>query len=102
MKMRHHLRLPLRCPVMFSTDAIIGEGRVLDLGVPGCAVQSEVVPLPGEYVRLHILTPNVDGAFAVQVAKVRWVQPHQFGVEFLRFDDGQQVTVRRLFEALEN
>ena len=102
MKMRHHLRLPLHCPVIFSTDDVVGEGRIVDLGVPGCAVHSEVVPAPGEYVRLHILTPQKAGAFAVHVAKVRWVKPQQFGVEFLSFDDGQQVTVRRLFEALEN
>ena len=38
MKMRHHLRLPLHCPVIFSTDDVVGEGRIVDLGVPGCAV----------------------------------------------------------------
>ena len=46
-EMRHHLRLPLHCPVIFSTDDVVGEGRIVDLGVPGCAVHSEVVPAPG-------------------------------------------------------
>jgi hypothetical protein len=45
MKMRHRLRLPLRCPVIFASDEFVGEGTVVDLGVPGCAVESRVTPL---------------------------------------------------------
>lgn len=51
METRHRLRLPLRCPVIFASDEFIGEGTVVDLGVPGCAVESRVTPSPGEYVR---------------------------------------------------
>jgi hypothetical protein len=40
MKTRHRVRLPLRCPVIFASDEFVGEGTVVDLGVPGCAVES--------------------------------------------------------------
>jgi hypothetical protein len=58
MKTRHRVRLPLRCPVIFASDEFVGEGTVVDLGVPGCAVESHVAPLPREYVRLHVLMPD--------------------------------------------
>lgn len=101
MKSRHGLRLPLHCPVIFTSDEVVGEGTLLDLGLPGCAVESDVVPLPSQYLRLHILSPDEEGPFKIQLAKVRWAEPRRFGVEFLSFDDGQEVTMRRLFQALK-
>jgi hypothetical protein len=101
MQTRHRLRLPLRCPVIFASDELVGEGTVLDLGVPGCAVESDIAPPPGEYVRLHVLMPDEKGPLEVGLAKVRWVKPQRFGVEFLSVSDAQQVRVGRLFRALE-
>ncbi len=100
MNTRHRLRLPLRCPVIFASDDFVGEGTVMNLGVPGCAVESHVAPLPGEYVRLHVLMPDEEGPLEVHIAKVRWSEPQRFGVEFLKFSDGQKVRVGRLFRAL--
>jgi hypothetical protein len=75
MKMRHSLRLSLRCPVIFASDELVGEGTVVDLGVPGCAVESDIAPPPGEYVRLHVLMPDEKGPLEVGLAKVRWAKP---------------------------
>ena len=58
METRHRLRLPLRCPVIFASEKFVGEGTILDLSVPGCAVHSDVVPLSGDYVRLHVVMPD--------------------------------------------
>lgn len=44
METRHRLRLPLRCPVIFASDEFVGEGMVMNLGVPGCAVEGDVAP----------------------------------------------------------
>jgi hypothetical protein len=99
--MRHRLRLPLRCPVIFASDEFVGEGTVLDLGVPGCAVESDIAPLPGDYVRLHVLMPDEEGPLEVGLAKVVWAKQQRFGVEFLKVSNGQQVRVGRLFRALQ-
>src|SRR5690349_11920696 len=101
MQTRHRLRLPLRCPVIFASDEFVGEGTVVDLGVPGCAVESHIAPLPGEYVRLHVLIPGEGGPLDVALAKVRWAKQERFGVEFLRVSNGEQIRVGRLFRALE-
>jgi hypothetical protein len=99
--MRHRVRLPLRCPVIFASDEFVGEGTVVDVGVPGCAVESNIAPLAGEYVRLHLLMPDEEGPLQVGLAKVRWAKPQRFGVEFLKVSNGQQVRIGRLFRALE-
>jgi hypothetical protein len=76
METRQRLRLPLRCSVIFASDGFVGEGTVVDLGVPGCAVISERPPMPGQYVRLHVLMPDDNGSLEVPVGKVRWCE-HQ-------------------------
>ena len=101
METRHRLRLPLRCPVIFASDEFVGEGTVVDLGVPGCAVESDRAPLPGNYVRLHVLMPDEEGPLEVHLATVRWSEPRRFGVEFLKLSKEQQVRVGRLFGALQ-
>jgi hypothetical protein len=87
--------------VIFTSDEFVGEGTVLDLGVPGCAVETDVTPLPGDYVHLHVLMPDKEGPLEVGLAKVRWSEPQRFGVEFLKVSNGQQVRVGRLFRALQ-
>jgi hypothetical protein len=99
--MRHRLRFPLRCPVIFASDEFVGEGTVVDLGVPRCAVESDIAPLPGEYLRLHVLMPDEEGPLEVRLAKVRWATPQRFGVEFLKVSNGQQVRIGRLFRAID-
>ncbi len=100
METRHRLRLPLHCPIIFATDEFVGEGTLVNLGVPGCAVESRVTPSPGNYVRLHVLMPDENGPLEVGLAKVVWAKQQRFGVEFLKFSDGEKVRVSRLFRAL--
>jgi hypothetical protein len=84
--------------VIFASDEIVGEGTVVDLGVPGCAVEAHTAPLPGEYVRLHVLMPDEHGPLQVLLAKVRWQHQTRFGVEFLKVRDEQRVRLGRLLK----
>jgi hypothetical protein len=99
METRHRLRLPLRCPVIFASDEFVSEGSVVNLGVPGCAVESDIAPLPGEYVRLHVLMPNDDGSLRVPVGKVRWSEGQHFGVEFLCMSHAHEMRLARLLKS---
>lgn len=92
---RYRLRLPLHCPVMFAADDCVGEGTVVNLGVPGCAIESRQSLQAGEFVRLHLLIPHVDGSLEVPLGKVKWAKPQRFDVEFLKIPDGQQIWLRR-------
>jgi hypothetical protein len=67
---------------MFQTDWYLDEGQVVDLSLPGCAIESSRCLIPDEYVRLHVLVPH--HVVRVEVAKVRWAERNRFGLEFLK------------------
>lgn len=96
MEARHRLRLSLRCPVIFASDEFVGEGTVMNLGMPGCAVESRITPSPGDYVRLHVLLPDENGPLEVGLAKVVWAKQQRFGVAFITSSDRQQERLGRL------
>jgi hypothetical protein len=79
------LRIPVCYPVMFQTDWYLDEGEVLDLSLPGCAIESSRCLIPDEYVRVQVLLPH--RAFRVEVAKVRWAERNRFGLEFLKMPE---------------
>jgi len=60
-------RVPVSYPVMFQTDWYMDEGELLDLSLPGCAIESSRCLIPDEYVRLQVLVPH--HAVRVEVAK---------------------------------
>jgi hypothetical protein len=81
-------RVPVSYPVMFQTDWYLDEGEVVDLSLPGCAIESSRCLIPDEYVRLHVLVPH--HAVRVEVAKVRWAARNRFGLEFLKMPEADK------------
>lgn len=81
-------RVPVSYPVMFQTDWYMDEGELLDLSLPGCAIESSRCLSPDEYVRLQVLLPH--HAVRVEVAKVRWADGNRFGLEFLKMPEADK------------
>jgi hypothetical protein len=81
-------RVPVCYPVMFQTDWYLDEGEVLDLSLPGCAIESSRCLIPDEYVRLQVLLPHQ--AVRVEVAKVRLADGNRFGLEFLKMPEADK------------
>lgn len=61
---------------------------MLDLSLPGCAIESSRCLIPDEYVRLQVLLPHQ--AVRVDVAKVRWADRNRFGLEFLKMPEADK------------
>ena len=40
--------------------------------------------LAGSYVKMSVVMPNPTQSFFIELGKIRWVQKHSFGVEFIR------------------
>src|SRR5687768_14399003 len=95
MNMRQRSRIQFHCAIVFWSDTFVTEGVLLNLAVAGCAVQAKEVPTVGEYLQLAILVPGHDTPPGADVAKVRWVQPESFGVEFLRVPSAEQLALER-------
>jgi hypothetical protein len=81
-------RIPVCYPVLFQTDWYMDEGQVLDLSLPGCAIESSRCLIPDEYVRLHVLLPH--HPVRMEVAKVRWAEGNRCSLEFLKMPEADK------------
>jgi len=81
---RAYHRFPLFYPVIYGGAPFIGEGILTNLSLMGCSVMSDREVLCGSIVRVSVLLPNQTPALSINLGTIKWVQGHQFGVEFLR------------------
>lgn len=95
-KLRYCERVHTRFPVVFAGEAYVGEGTVLNVSVPGCAVHSRKRVEPGSYLEMRMLVPDAAAPLRVELAKVRWCDGRRFGVEFIQMLGEDQVRLGRL------
>jgi len=95
-KLRYCERVHTHFPVVFAGEAYVGEGTVLNVSVPGCAVHSRKQVQPGSYLELRMLVPDTTSPLRVGLAKVRWCDGRRFGVEFIKMPGEDQVRLGRL------
>jgi hypothetical protein len=95
-KFRYCERVPTQFPVVFAGEAYVGEGTVLNLSVPGCAIHSRKPVEPGSYLEMTMLVPDITPPLRVGLAKVRWCEGRRFGVEFIQMPGQDQVRLGRL------
>jgi hypothetical protein len=81
---RTYHRFPLFYPVIFGGAPFVGEGILSNLSLMGCSVMSDREVLCGSEVRVSVLLPNQQPALSIELGMIKWVQGHEFGVEFLR------------------
>jgi hypothetical protein len=81
---RTYHRFPLYYPVIFGGAPFVGEGFLTNLSLMGCSVMCDRGVLCGSDVRVSLLLPNQRPALSIDLGTIKWVQGHQFGVEFLR------------------
>ena len=81
---RTYHRFPLFYPVIFGGAPFVGEGILTNLSLMGCSVMSDREVLCGSDVRMSLLLPSQKPALSIELGTIKWVQGHEFGVEFLR------------------
>jgi len=81
---RAYHRFPLFYPVIFGGAPFVGEGILSNLSLMGCSVMSDREVLCGSEVRVSVLFPNQMPTLSIDLGTIKWVQGHEFGVEFLR------------------
>ena len=72
-----------------------GEGWVLDLTIPGCLIESPVSMQKGQSIQLKIHLPGLERPLTVTLGVVRWSNGKQFGVEFIRMGELQDMVLKR-------
>ena len=84
---RIYPRYQLHYPIIFGGAPFIGEGVLTNLSFRGCSVLCDREVLCGSDVRVSILLPDQAQALTIECGTIKWVEGHQFGVEFLRLPD---------------
>ncbi len=83
MEQRKNLRFPIKFRSSFSSVGLVGgEGRILDLSVRGCRIESPTEVKPGAALEVRIETTEHEHPIRIQAAVVRWSRDRQFGLEF--------------------
>ena len=100
MQPRCRLRVPVGYPASIQSDIGAGEGVLLDLSPAGCRMRSDIALNAGTYLTLRIAVAQDPAPLAVEVSVVRWCKDGNFGVEFLRYSQGDRERVTNLVEPL--
>ena len=98
MQPRCRLRVPVGYPASIQSDICAGEGVLLDLSPAGCRMRSDIALNAGTYLTLRIAVAQEPTPLAVEVSVVRWCKDGHFGVEFLRYSQGDRERVTNLVE----
>ena len=100
---RTYHRFTLFYPVIFGGAPFVGEGMLINLSLMGCSVMCDCEVLCGSDVRVSVLLPNQTPALSIELGTIKWVQGHQFGVEFLRlpFEARQRLNSTLRVELIE-
>jgi hypothetical protein len=77
-------RVSAKFPVIFAGAPFVGEGKLANLSLTGCAVTCDRTVLNGSYIKLRLLLPQPIGSLHVELGRIRWVRNDSFGVEFIR------------------
>lgn len=98
MKVRQSARVQVQCPCSFSGEDVAGEGVVINLSRPGCAVETATPLRIGSRIELHLLLPIHFFPVAVDHAEVVWSTATRFGVKFVRVRPEDEARLQRLIE----
>jgi len=99
MQPRCRMRVTVGYPASIHSDIGAGEGVLLDLSPAGCRMRSDIALNAGTYLALQIAVAQ-EPPLAVEVSVVRWCKDGNFGVEFLRYSQGDRERVTNLVAAL--
>jgi hypothetical protein len=96
MKQRYSPRTATECSISFTGDGVVGEGRVLNLSVPGCLIETSTSLKLGQYLRLHLSFSNGYPSLRIALAAVRRIQGMKVGIEMIRMSAEDAYRLRSL------
>jgi hypothetical protein len=75
--------------------AVIWNGRVLDLSIPGWSRLGLKGIMTGDYLQLHLHLPGQRDPLSVPLATVRWIYQSRFAVAPILMDADDQLRLSR-------
>jgi hypothetical protein len=79
-------RLPLTYPAMYCAMSTVGEGTITNLSAVGCTIQTNQPLSENQHVALRLILPDQRESLPIEVAKIRWVNGLEAGLEFIQVE----------------
>lgn len=90
-KERYSHRVSVRGSVNFAVGNCKGKGRILNLTIPGCMVETHYSLKKGDCMSLSLFIPEFLATLDVSKGIVRWVEGRRFGVDSVRVEQKQRL-----------
>lgn len=84
MELRKRPRFRVEFRSAFSGEHIEGEGKILNISMDGCKIESEMSVQKDIVLTLRVHAPQFVFPIQVEQATVRWTKGKEFGLEFMR------------------
>jgi len=78
------------------------EGVVVELGLQGCRIETDVDVPARSYLKLHLHDSLTGSPLVVELAAVRWVEGKYLGVEFLSLHSKDQIRLQQIIEQVSS
>ena len=94
MRSRYSVRTPARGKAFIASNGdVLGQGRIQNLSVPGCMLESDLPLHVGQAIQLQLRLSN-GTTLNIGLAVVRWIKGCEIGMEFIRMSSPDQAQLR--------
>lgn len=100
MEQRRERRVQVQYPISFEGNQGVGKGKLFNLSLRGCAIESGIHVQVGTTVTLRVYIPTHKEPIQVGRAGVTWSAGQDFGVEFTDMDPKEQERLQKLITDL--
>jgi PilZ domain len=97
---RMYQRSPVNFPIAFANGEVSGKGRVGDISMGGCTVQTDAQMALGAIFQLSLGIPDAVSTITIDAARVRNVRLDRVGLEFLKFQKSERERLQNLVRGL--
>lgn len=101
MEQRRERRVQVQYPIAFEGNQGIGKGKLFNLSLRGCGIESGVNVQVGTTVTLRVYIPAHKDPIQVSRAGVTWSAGQDFGVEFMDMAPQEKERLEKLIADLQ-
>ena len=95
---REYARVKAEFTLTFKGAQVEGKGRLVDLSIRGCSMETDQIPQRGDILQLTLKMPNARSPVDIEAAVVRFTQGIRIGMEFLRINEKSDKELREFVE----
>lgn len=95
---REYTRVQAEFSLTFKGKQVEGKGRLVDLAIRGCAMETDCSINRGDVLQVTLKMPNAQPPVDIEAAVVRYNQGIRFGLEFLRISEKSEKELREFVE----